>query len=302
MAVRDIRNPVQWGWDQLRDTDQLVGWIDRAARRGGAHAGPAPRVRRVGTQDLRHALARGVEDFGACRSDVIFLCLIYPLAGLVLARFAFGYGMLPLVFPLAAGFALVGPAAAVGLYEMSRRREQGRDVGWTDAFGVIRSPAFGSIFVLGLLLVGIFLLWLFAAQAIYDATLGPETPASVGGFLADVFSTGAGWALIIAGTGTGFLFALLVLSISVVSFPMLLDREVGLGTAVRTSVRAVLRNPRTLVLWGLIVAAGLAVGSIPLFVGLIVVLPVLGHATWHLYRRVVEPPEPPASGLPQAEA
>jgi uncharacterized membrane protein len=216
-----------------------------------------------------------------------FLCIIYPVAGLLLAWLAFGYDMLPLLFPLASGFALIGPVAAVGLYEMSRRREQGVDITWADAFGVVRAPAFGAIVVLGLLLLAIFLLWLGAAYAIYLVTLGPEPPASIGAFVRDVFTTRAGWTLIVVGVGVGFLFALLVLTISVVSFPMLLDRDVGLSTAVATSVRAVVANPGPMAVWGLIVAGGLVIGSIPLLIGLIIVMPVLGHATWHLYRKVV---------------
>jgi uncharacterized membrane protein len=131
------------------------------------------------------------------------------------------------------------------------------------------------------------LLWLAAAQAIYLVTLGPEPPASIGAFVRDVFTTRPGWALIVVGMGVGFLFAVLVLTISVVSFPLLLDRNVGLCAAVATSIRAVATNPGPMIAWGLIVAASLAIGSIPLLLGLIVVMPVLGHATWHLYRKVV---------------
>jgi uncharacterized membrane protein len=217
----------------------------------------------------------------------MFLCITYPLAGLVLAWLAFDYDMLPLIFPLASGFALIGPVAAVGLYEISRRREQGVDITWADAFGVVRAPAFGAVVVLGLLLLAIFLLWLAAAYAIYLVTLGPEPPASIGSFVRDVFTTSAGWALIVVGVAVGFLFALLVLTISVVSFPLLLDRNVGLYTAVATSVRAVVANPVPMAAWGLIVAGGLVLGSIPVFLGLVIVMPILGHATWHLYRKVV---------------
>ena len=248
---------------------------------------PLPAVRRIELADLRDALGKGLSDLGAYRSDVVFLCIIYPVAGLVLAWLVSGYDMLPLLFPLASGFALIGPVAAVGLYEISRRREQGVDITWADAFGVVRAPAFGAILVLGLVLLAIFLLWLAAAQAIYLVTLGPEAPASIGAFVRDVFTTRAGWALIVVGVGVGFLFALLVLTISVVSFPLLLDRDVGLYTAVATSVRAVAANPGPMAVWGLIVAGGLVIGSIPVLLGLIIVMPVLGHATWHLYRKVV---------------
>jgi uncharacterized membrane protein len=283
-----IRNPVEWGVDQLKHAADAVEAAGRAGRhlRENLHS-PAPAVTRIGVADLGEVLVSGLRDFSTFRSDVIFLCLLYPVAGLILARLAFGYQMLPLLFPLASGFALVGPFAAVGLYEMSRRREQSAEIGWSDAFGVIHSPSFPAIVLLGLVLMAIFLLWLATALKIYAWTLGPGAPASVAMFIRDVFTTHAGWILIGAGVGVGFLFALLVLTISVVSFPLLLDRESSLDTAILTSIRAVAANPGPMALWGLIVAAGLVMGSLPFLLGLIIVMPVLGHATWHLYRRVV---------------
>jgi uncharacterized membrane protein len=282
-----IRNPIEWGMSQVRLGALGVESAGRAVGRLQREAQARPEVRRIAAADLSYVLARGVDDFTAYRTDVIFLCLIYPVVGLILARLAFGYGMLPMLFPLASGFALIGPVAALGLYEMSRRREQGTHGGWPDALGVVRSPSFGSIVMLGVFLLVIYAIWLLAAETIYDMTLGPEPPTSLSGFLRDVFTTGAGWAMIAIGVGVGFLFAALVLAISVVSFPLLLDRDVGLDVAIGTSLRAVAANPATMALWGLIVAAGLVVGTIPVFLGLIFVLPVLGHATWHLYRRVV---------------
>ena len=289
MASQDhIRNPIEWGWDQISLAALTVGSLGRSLRGSEeSQRGPLPAVARIQTTDLRDALMRGLEDFEAYRTDVIFLCLIYPVVGIALAWLTFGHEMLPLLFPLASGFALVGPVAAVGLYEMSRRREQGIRITWADAFRVVQSPGFGAILALGLILVAIFLLWLLTANLIYQFTLGPEQPASITAFARDVFTTSAGWAMIVIGLSIGFLFALLVLAISVVSFPLLLDRDVGLPTAVRTSIRAVAANQGPMAVWGLIVAGSLLMGSIPAFLGLIFVVPVLGHATWHLYRKVV---------------
>jgi uncharacterized membrane protein len=250
-------------------------------------------VRRITPADLAHALASGWDDFDAMPSHAVFLCLIYPLLGLGLVLLCAEYSMLPLAFPLAAGFALIGPFAAVGLYELSRRREAGLDTNPTHAFDVLHSPSLGAILALGLLLVAIFVVWLAVAEAIYVANFGYAAPASIPQFVKDVFTTSAGWTLIVVGTGVGFLFAVVALMIGAVSFPLLLDRDVGSAVALLTSIRVVVANPLTMALWGLIVAALLVLGSLPFFLGLTVVMPVLGHATWHLYRRAIEPGDAP---------
>jgi uncharacterized membrane protein len=288
MAMQHIRNPIEWGWDSLKQTGRALnsaGHTIEGAWEGNDRS--VPRVRRIGWTDLKEVLRQGFEDFGAYRTDVIFLCLLYPIVGLVLSRLIWGYGAVPLLFPLASGFALIAPFFAVGLYEMSRRREAGRAEGWADAFGVAKSPALGSIMGLGLLLLALFVLWLGAAHIIWLVTLGPEPPVSLAAFANDVLTTGAGWTMILVGMAVGFVFALAVLVLSVVSFPLLLDRDVGMGTAIATSIEVVRENPGTMALWGLVIAGLLLVGSIPLLLGLAIVFPVLGHATWHLYRKVL---------------
>jgi uncharacterized membrane protein len=258
-----------------------------------------PIVRTIGLRDIKNALAEGIADFSAMPSHAVFLCLIYPIVGVLLARLTLGYEVLPLLFPLAAGFTLLGPFAAIGLYELSRRREQGLDASWQDAFDVLRSPSRGAIAALGLLLLTIFVIWIAVAQAIYVAYFGYEPAASIPHFLDQVFTTPAGRMLMIVGNLVGFLFALGVLTISVISFPLLLDRDVGAVEAVLTSVRVVAKNPVMMAIWGLIVAGLLLIASLPLFFGLAVVVPVLGHSTWHLYRKVVEPDPNPHQVLPR---
>ena len=279
-----INNPPGWGVNMLSQAYQS---IRPASSDLQTRSVAEPVVRHIGIADLRWALSRGMEDFAVVRTDVISLCVLYPLFGLVLARLASGHNLLPLIFPLASGFALIGPVAAVGLNEMSRRREAGLHTTWADAFGVLRSRSIGGIFVLSAILAVMLVSWLVLSNAVYNQTLGPQPPASIGAFAHDIFATRAGWAMAIIGVGAGFVFAVVALMISAVSFPLLLDRELPLDMAIRTSMRVVLSNPATMAIWGLIVAGGLVLGSIPVLLGLIVVLPVLGHATWHLYRRAV---------------
>jgi uncharacterized membrane protein len=285
-----IRNPIEWLGAGLRQiAAAAAGTAHVVVGDEQARTAAPPSIRRIGLADLRDALAKGASDFGAFRTDVIFIVILYPVIGLALTRVVLDENVLPMLFPLASGFALVGPVAAVGLYEMSRRRERGEPASWASAFAVMRSPAFGAILVLGLLLLAIFAVWMLAAYVIYNVTLGPEPPLSMTAFARDVLATGAGWTMIALGIGVGFLFAVLALSMSVVSFPMMLDRRVPLRLALATSFRTVRANPGTMAAWGLIVASGLVLGSLPMFLGLIFVLPVLGHATWHLYRKAVAP-------------
>jgi uncharacterized membrane protein len=249
-----------------------------------------PAVRSITPADLLDALAKGLADFRAMPTHVIFLSLIYPVAGLAIARWTFGYDILPLLYPLIAGFALIGPFAAIGLYELSRRRELGLDTSWKHAFDIVHSPSLWSILALGLLLVGLFGVWLAVAHGLYVAHFGEdERPIALAELARRIFDTPQGRSLIVTGNAVGLLFALTSFALSVVSFPLLLDRNVGMAAAIVTSLKAILKNPLTMVLWGLIVALGLAIGSLPFLLGLAVVMPILGHATWHLYRKVVVP-------------
>jgi uncharacterized membrane protein len=274
-----------------------TGNVTPLAQDNVGRTGPA--VRTVTLSDLHDALRRGWDDFKAVPSHAIVLCVIYPVLGLVLARTVLGYSVLPLLFPLAAGFALIGPFAALGLYELSRRREIGQTPTAWQATSVLRSPSFGSMLALGVLLLALFVVWVAVAQAIYVATFGYTAAADIPGFADRVFTTPEGWTLIVVGCGVGFLFALAALCLSVVAFPMMLDRHASAADAMLTSMRVVAHNPVTMLAWGLIVAVLLVLGSIPFFLGLAVVIPLLGHATWHLYRKALEPnPYPQSEVLP----
>jgi uncharacterized membrane protein len=274
-----------------------------------AQKSAGPTIRRIGLSDLHQALRLGWEDFKEVPSHAIILCMIYPILGLALARIVLGYSVLPLLFPLAAGFALLGPFAALGLYELSRRRELGQTPSAWDALDVFASPSFGAMLGLGTLLLALFVTWIAVAQAIYVAAFGYASAAEIPDFIRRVLTTPQGWWLIVVGCGVGFLFALLALCVSVVSFPLMLDRHATTGEAMVTSMRVVAANPATMAAWGLIVAALLVAGSIPLFLGLAVVVPLLGHATWHLYRKVIAPdpdwqpapPRPPREKRPAAD-
>jgi uncharacterized membrane protein len=248
-----------------------------------------PAVRRISLSDLGAALALGWRDFWQHPSHLALLGLIYPCAGVAIALWTSGANGWPLLFPLVSGFALIGPIAALPIYEMSRRQELGLDTNWRAAFGVLRSPAMPSIIAVGVFLLALFTVWLMIAQFLYESLFGPGSPATFTDFLNEVFRTPQGQVLMLWGNVIGLCFAVVALASSVITIPLLLDRDAGAAIAIQTSIRAMLRNPLVIAVWGLIVAVLLVIGSLPLLGGLAIVVPVLGHATWHLYRRVIEP-------------
>ena len=249
--------------------------------------GAALPVRAITVDDIRASLRAGIDDFMAIPTHVVFLVLIYPVIGLVIARVTMEADLLPLAYPMAAGFTLLGPFAALGLYALSRRRERGESPTWRDAVDALRSPGTPAIAALAVVQLGLFVAWIATAQALYTALAGDLHPRSIGDLLAFALGTPAGWALVVLGNGLGFVFAALAFGFSVVSLPLLLDRGGSATAAVLTSLRAVRASPGPMALWAFIVAAALFLGSLTVFVGLALVLPVIGHATWHLYRRAI---------------
>jgi uncharacterized membrane protein len=264
--------------------------------------GELPIVRSIGPADLKDALVKGLDDFLAMPTHVVFISLIYPIFAVVLGAVTLENNLAPDLYPFAAGFPLIGPFAAIGLYELSRRRELGLSTSWKHAFDVVYSKSLGAIVTLGLLLSVIFIVWVAIARAIYIANFGYEEITSLTAFTHELLTTKQGHNIILLGNFVGFLFALLAFSLTVVSFPLLLDRNIGVVAAALTSVRVVLTNPMTMALWGLIVACSLMAGFLAFLFGLALVMPVLGHATWHLYRKVVEPdmsPRPKYEAQPE---
>jgi uncharacterized membrane protein len=253
---------------------------------------PAPdaafAVRHITSADLRWALGEGWADYRARRGELLLLPLIYVLVGVLAGFFAYDADLFPFFFPLAAGFALVGPIAAAGFYELARRREAGLDSGWNHFFDPLNGRARWPLVGLMLMLGGLFLCWLWAAGSIYETTLATLGRAEPLAFLERLFTTPEGLRMVVLGNAIGAAFALMALVLSAFSFPLVVDKGTDTLTAVVTSVQVFVRNPVTVLAWGFVVAVILLLASIPLFVGLMVALPVLGYATWHLYTRAVE--------------
>jgi uncharacterized membrane protein len=245
-------------------------------------------VRRISRRDLDWALAKGWNDFLEVRGDVILVAVIYPLVGFFAAAISFNVQMLPLLFPLIAGISILGPAVALGFYELGRRREAGLDANWRHGFDAIWRPGRGGLALLILGLAGMFVAWMIVAALIYGVTVEPDHPADVADFARIVFTTADGWRLILFGNLAGLAFAASTLSLMTVAFPMVVDKAVGARVAVMTSLVAAAGNPREMVSWGVRVAGLLALGCLPMFIGLAIVLPVLGFATWRLYTRLVQ--------------
>ncbi len=282
------QNPFFWPFQQIANAMVSFGQSsDRAYWDEAAVARTKPIIQRIGFSDLTAALAEGLADFGKTRADAVLLVLILPVVGVCAALLASGDGYADLIFPLFSGFVLISPITAFSFYEMSRRLEIDQKAGWRDALGLFSSPAIGSVVLLSLVLVSLFILWISAAHFLFVAFSGRQHALGLGVMLLHIVTHLRGYGLIASGFGVGFLFAVVVLAISVVSFPMVLDRPEGVVSAIATSLKAFVLNVGPLLAWGLLVSLGLLVGCLFALVGLVIVLPVLGHATWHLYRRLV---------------
>lgn len=283
-----IRNPIEWIFTAPPGQVAKIGTATPKEYWQNRSTAGEPVIKRIGWRDIRFALDCGIDDFKANRTDIFMLAIIYPIAVLLGVVATARHAIIPMIFPIVSGFTLIGPLTTIWLAELSRRREAFGSASLADAAGVIRSPQIGAILGLGACEILLYLAWIATAAAIFRATIGPAAPGSIAGFVAAVFGTPAGWILIVAGVGTGFFFALIGLVIGCISMPLLLDRPVSVATAVSTSIKAFRTNPGTILTWGSVVVGSIILGAIPLLLGLVVIVPILGHATWHLYRRTVE--------------
>lgn len=246
-------------------------------------------IRRITLSDLTRSLKEGYDDFNASPTIAVFLAVLFPLFVVLLTLFLVGRNLLHMAFPTVAGLTLIGPVVSVWLFEMSRRRERGLEVSWRSTFDFVHSSAFAPILALSVLMTLLYVGWLYMAQFLYFGLFADATPISASAFAHELMTTRRGAGLIVYGLGVGFIFAFTALAISVVAFPLLLDKPASAATAVAVSVKAVTSNLAVMAAWGLIVAVLLAAGAVVFLIGLAAVLPILGHATWHLYRKVIEP-------------
>lgn len=245
-----------------------------------------PAIRPIGASDIVDALTKGIRDFQAYPAFGLFFGGIYMVGGWVVLATALVWNMNYLVYPLAAGFVLIGPFVAVGLYEVSRRRELGEPLTWRAILGAVYAQSGREISWMAFVTLFIFMIWMYQVRLLIALFFGVSgLPA--GSFPGILFTTADGLAFLAVGHAVGAVLAVLVFSLTVVSFPLLLDRPVDFVTAMITSVKSVVTNPVPMIGWALAVTLLLMVACMPAFIGLLIVLPVLGHTTWHLYRRLV---------------
>ncbi|MGO9356745.1 MAG: DUF2189 domain-containing protein [Xanthobacteraceae bacterium] len=247
-----------------------------------------PVVRKITAADVADAFGEGLRDFQAKPLYGLISGGIYAAGGILILACITALGMTYLAYPLAAGFALIGPFVAIGLYEVSRQREAGLPVSMPGIWRTIRSRseigwmAFVSLFI--------FIIWMYQVRLLLALFLGLHVSfSSFQEFLSVILTTTEGLTFLVVGNIIGAVLSVVLFSLTVVSFPLLLDRDLDFVTAMITSVRAVVTNPGPMIGWAAVIAVLLLVSALPLFLGLLVTLPVLGHTTWHLYRRLVAP-------------
>jgi uncharacterized membrane protein len=247
-----------------------------------------PVVRRIAAADIAEAVSQGLRDFQAVPLYGLALGAFYAAGGIAIVLCLTAFGMVYLAYPLAAGFAMIGPFVATGLYEVSRRREARQPVSVGAIWATLRTR--GEIGWMAFVTLFVFVIWMYQVRLLIALLLGLNASfSSLREFIMVVLTTNEGLLFLAIGNAVGAALSLILFSLTVVSFPLLLDRDVDFVTAMITSVRAVVTSPLPMIGWAAIIVILLAVSAMPYFLGLVVTLPVLGHTTWHLYRRIIAP-------------
>ena len=247
-----------------------------------------PVVRRIAAADIAEALSEGLRDFQAMPLYGLIFGAFYAAGGIAIVLCLTAFGLVYLAYPLAAGFAMIGPFVATGLYEVSRRREAGQPVSVAAIWATVRTR--GEIGWMAFVTLFVFVIWMYQVRLLIALLLGLNASfSSLREFMTVVLTTNEGLLFLAIGNAVGAALSLILFSLTVVSFPLLLDRDVDFVTAMVTSVRAVVTSPLPMIGWAALIVVLLAVSARPYFLGLVVTLPVLGHATWHLYRRIIAP-------------
>lgn len=280
----------------MADTTDADLGAATAAGEGADRRAHEPVVRAITQDGVRAALSEGLSDFRAAPQFGLFFGAVYALGGMALVLLTVYTGMGYLAYPLAAGFALVGPFIAVGLYEVSRRRETGEPLAFGPVLGVVFGQSKRELGWMAFVTLFVMIMWMYQVRLLLAIILGFQSFATLGDFLTVVFTTPEGLLFLAIGNVVGALLAAALFSLTVVSFPLLLDRDVDFITAMITSVKAVLMSPKPMLGWAAFIVATLILAIVPFFLGLLIVLPTLGHATWRLYRRVVVPQGEAAPG------
>ncbi len=249
-------------------------------------ARPSARIGKVTFEDLVEVIGAGLRDFRTAPKYGLFFGLLYAAAGWLLLALLWTFDLPFLAYPLAMGFALIAPFAVVGLYAVSEQLETGKPLSWSGVFGAIGRSAKRDLRWMALVTGFALVLWMDIAAFLFFAFMGFSSFGP--DLLTTIFTTPTGLVFLFLGNVVGALIALFVFSISVVSFPMLYDRDIDFVTAMVTSVRLVLASPGPMIAWCILIGLLTVVSLASVFVGLIVVLPVIGHATWHLYRRAID--------------
>lgn len=249
---------------------------------------PMPGIRQITPEDIKDALRAGVADLAAGSVYSLFFGAVFSALGILIWSLLVFEGSSYWALPLAAGFPLIGPFAAVGLYEISRRREQGEPLNWPVVLGAVMREGRFQVPSYAFIVLFVFLIWVYLAHLVFALSFGLKPLTNVMTSFDLLFSS-AGITMLVIGTIVGGAIAVFLFVISVVSVPLLMDRDIDVVTAMITSVRAVAASPQPMLIWGVTLAGICVLGMLPLFLGMIIAFPILGHASWHLFRKAVEP-------------